>query len=392
LLEDGICDSCLGRFFSKLGNEKLKEKGFWIRKAKEALENRKFTEECLLCGGVFNRMETYEEMAKEVIKNYEFETFAVGCRVDGLIGAMEELVFETHGSEWAETFKSHFNREIIAKIEKFGKRFDPANPDVLLIFDPEREKMDLQVRPLYVYGRYRKLVRGIPQTKWPCRECRGKGCERCNFSGKMYSESVEELITPFFLQEAKGIEAKFHGSGREDIDARMLGNGRPFVVEIRNPRKRHLELKSIEREINTQNHGKIEVLDLKFVSKSAVEILKSAAFVKVYGVKIRLEKKVNPEALHDAVKDLSGIVISQRTPKRVSHRRADKIRKRKVYQIDIKSIDDCEVELVIVSESGLYIKELMTGDEGRTRPSLAEKLGVEISVEELDVLEVKGGI
>lgn len=28
---------------------------------------------------------------------------------------------------------------------------------------------------------------------------------------------------------------KFHSGGREDIDVRMLGNGRPFLIELINP-------------------------------------------------------------------------------------------------------------------------------------------------------------
>jgi tRNA pseudouridine synthase 10 len=34
------------------------------------------------------------------------------------------------------------------------------------------------------------------------------------------------------------IDSKFISSGREDADVRMLGNGRPFVVEILNPKRR----------------------------------------------------------------------------------------------------------------------------------------------------------
>ena len=42
-------------------------------------------------------------------------------------------------------------------------------------------------------GRYQKFERGIPQTHWDCRACRGKGCEKCNFTGAQYLDSVEEL-------------------------------------------------------------------------------------------------------------------------------------------------------------------------------------------------------
>jgi tRNA pseudouridine synthase 10 len=37
----------------------------------------------------------------------------------------------------------------------------------------------------------------------------------------------------------------------------------------------------------------------------------------------------------------------------------------------------------------LYVKELVTGDEGRTKPSMAEILGTRATPSELDVLEVR---
>ncbi|MDY6780320.1 MAG: tRNA pseudouridine(54/55) synthase Pus10, partial [Halobacteria archaeon] len=51
-----------------------------------------------------------------------------------------------------------------------------------------------------------------------------------------------------------------------------------------------------------------------------------------------------------------------------------------------------EVEIEIHGEGGLYVKELVSGDEGRTEPNLADELGdgVEAEVKKLDVLEVEG--
>jgi tRNA pseudouridine synthase 10 len=42
----------------------------------------------------------------------------------------------------------------------------------------------------------------------------------------------------------------------------------------------------------------------------------------------------------------------------------------------------------IKCDAGLYIKELISGDGGRTKPSLSALLGVEAEVTELDVLDV----
>jgi len=53
----------------------------------------------------------------------------------------------------------------------------------------------------------------------------------------MYDTSISEEICKSFLHNFKTTESKFSSGGREDIDVRMLGKGRPFVIEIQNPRR-----------------------------------------------------------------------------------------------------------------------------------------------------------
>ena len=248
--------------------------------------------------------------------------------------------------------------------------------------------LELQLNPLFVEGRYQKLIRGIPQTKWPCRKCKGKGCEYCNYTGKLYMESVEELISPLIVKEAQGIESKFHGAGREDIDVRMLGNGRPFVVEVKEPQKRTLNLTELGKKINLYAAGKVEVSDLKLVGKERRSQIKtsSTSTYKVYRAIVDLDKEVSDYNL----KILNSLdVIEQRTPLRVSHRRADLIRKRRVRDLKVKKLDQERLELIIECEGGLYIKELISGDEYRTQPSVSSLLQNPARCVELDVLDVQ---
>ena len=93
--------------------------------------------------------------------------------------------------------------------------------------------VELDIRSHYFYGRYRKLERGIPQTKWPCRSCKGRGCERCDYTGLQYKSSVQGLIGDPLLELFGSKEHAFHGMGREDIDVRCMGRGRPFVMEMK---------------------------------------------------------------------------------------------------------------------------------------------------------------
>ena len=76
------------------------------------------------------------------------------------------------------------------------------SPDVVVHLNLEKGEVELQIASLFIRGRYRKLVRGIPQTRWPCRECHGRGCPRCEGTGRMYQESVDELIRPAVMEAA----------------------------------------------------------------------------------------------------------------------------------------------------------------------------------------------
>lgn len=81
-------------------------------------------------------------------------------------------------------------------------------------------------------------------------------------------------------------------------------------------------------------------------------------------------------------------IINQQTPIRVSHRRVDKIRTRKIKKIQAKKISPRRIEMIIECEGGLYIKELISGDQHRTRPSVSEVLKIDARCTKLDVLNV----
>ena len=78
----------------------------------------------------------------------------------------------------------------------------------------------------------------------------------------------------------------------------------------------------------------------------------------------------------------------QQTPQRVSHRRADKIRRRKVISIDNILVEDSEIEFDVRCESGTYVKELVHSDEGRTNPSIASLLEADCEGIWLDVKDI----
>jgi tRNA pseudouridine synthase 10 len=387
-----ICDHCLGRRFAGLpGKLSNAERGFILR---VALGFGQIPEErCWVCGGVFSHIPKWAERAAELAQNYEYRTFLFGVHLSPRLEATEEFLNERFPSPWAEPIRRDLNRALGQALERLlaekGKKVsvDFARPEIQFLLDIERDEVKMQVNPVVFYGRYRKLVRGIAQTSWTCPHCRGKGCEVCGGTGKLAPTSVEELVLPVFLEATEGKAGKFHGAGREDADARMLGRGRPFLVAVEEPRRRTVDLDWIAEEVRRRTAGAIELLELQPATPELEMKVKKGRFTKLYRAKVLFSAPVSQEAFQKAVSSLVG-EIKQRTPTRVRHRRADLVRLRHVLSARGELLSPNEAELELLCEAGLYVKELISGDQGGTEPSLSGLLGVGAQVVELDVLDI----
>ncbi len=372
--------------------------------AKKVLENEgiEYTlcneiKECYLCNDIYLNLQIYIDKAKELVKNIEFNSILVGTSPDSEIINREDKFKAEFNILSSESFKSHFNRVVGKTIStELNKPAEFSNPDILFLYSIgfKNFEIELIIKSVFIAGRYNKLIRGIPQTHWMCRNCQGKGCEICNFSGKQYEISVEELITPEFFKETQATDSKFHGAGREDIDVRMLGTGRPFILELKSPKVRTLDLDNIETRVNQTNAGKIKICDLRYSNKKEVIRIKSKAETsrKTYKVLVEAEKELNLEEFNKNIKELKEIFenqqVNQRTPTRVSHRRADIIRKKIIYKIEAKQIKPNLFQFIIETQGGTYIKELINGDNGKTIPSFAEIFESPLICKELDVINV----
>lgn len=126
-------------------------------------------------------------------------------------------------------------------------------------------KVSLSMEPFLIGGRYVKLGRGLSQTPWEIDGSR-KG-----------ESSVEEEISRSILPHFKAAEHRFHSSGREDIDVRMLGGGRPFVLEFvdphRLPKTEPNYWESIEKTVNASS-SLVRIESLRPFSKTDFDALK----------------------------------------------------------------------------------------------------------------------
>jgi tRNA pseudouridine synthase 10 len=423
-----LCDNCLGRQFALLGyglennrrGEALKL-SLTLQASELALEKKpegaeqlkvlagngfcqaaqnmlthlnveleKEEKTCFLCNGKIQQVDSLVAKVLERVAPYEYETFLMGVEMPVQVAEREDEFKASHNVAFSESIKHEFGRLLGKRVEaQTGKVVEFRKPDIMIIVNPFTEKIKLQINPLFVAGRYRKLVRDIPQSRWSCSKCRGRGCPECGGTGLMYPDSVEALVSTPLLDAAEGTESAFHASGREDIDARMLGTGRPFVVEVSKPKKRSLNLKEIQEIINAGAKDKVEISRLRFTTREVVRKLKKAEnSQKEYRALVQFEKEISDGDMQLLEEKLNGITIRQQTPLRVVHRRADLVRERYIYKLKVKKISAKEAILEVRCQGGLYVKELVSGDEGRTTPSVTELLSNPSKIIKLDVLKV----
>ncbi|SEH12688.1 tRNA pseudouridine synthase 10 [Natronorubrum sediminis] len=423
LLETGpVCDSCLGRPFAErsfgLTND---ERGRALRTTIAMADDEDYdpTEpaECWVCEGYSGTYDALAETIVDALADVEFDTYQVGTRVPPLVEENDLLLREDADLEpdAGEAIKRDVNREVGRRVgAKTGTDVDFDRPDVLAVVDLEgfdplealesgsitSHAVDVQVNAAFVYGRYRKLERDIPQTEWPCRECGGSGtqladsgeepCDYCGGSGYMYDTSVEQVVRPHVVDALEGDEGTFHGAGREDVDARMLEEGRPFVLEVTRPQTRETDVDALEREINEAAEGAVEVEGLRLATYDMVERVKEHDASKHYRADVEFGDSVDEAAFESALEELTGTTVDQDTPQRVDHRRAALTRERTVYDMDGELLEPTRAEVRIHGEGGLYVKELVSSDEGRTVPSLAGVLETAAEVTALDVTGVQG--
>uniref|UniRef100_F6PH90 tRNA pseudouridine(55) synthase n=1 Tax=Ciona intestinalis TaxID=7719 RepID=F6PH90_CIOIN len=236
--------------------------------------------------------------------------------------------------------------------------------------------------PVFVAGRYNKYSRTLPQTPWI-------------LDGKRKLESsVQELISGSVELKFGADRSNFSSSGREDVDVRMLGRGRPFILELIDPRISTCstdEMKDLQTKINSST-DLVRVRDLQIVEKSDCKTLKQGEEEKTksYSALCCFLDTPGQETIEklELLRQKNGVIVYQNTPIRVLHRRPLASRPRCIHTMVADRLTDSEPRLFklrLCTQAGTYVKEFVHGDFGRTSPSLRDLVGAEVDILCLDV-------
>ena len=330
---------------------------------------------CSMCGGSLDLfIEEISRQAADLLRSWDISRFLVGAVVEEPIKSIEAEVIRASGSIYSEELKDEISREIGKKIEALGEfTADLRDPEATIVVRYPSGGIDIEVRSILIKARYWKKWRMISQSTI-----------LKNGSPKYFS--IQEASKPL-ANLFRGSEVVVHAFGREDIDARMLGTGRGAVIEVRSPRRRRVSLEDVQEALNSYR----DLVEFKvegWSNRGEVRINKrrSSTARKIYRILVLVSRELREEDIQRLEEELRNRSIKQRTPTRALHRRRDIERIKQVYRIKCAKIAENLLECLVEASGGLYIKELVSSDSGRTKPSFAEILGTEAICIELDVV------
>ncbi|GAB1601398.1 putative tRNA pseudouridine synthase Pus10 [Argonauta hians] len=254
-------------------------------------------------------------------------------------------------------------------------KFPPPVPTESCSCDSIRCQQD----SVFVAGRYNKYSRFLSQTPWLIEGV------------KKHETSVQELICNVLNERFLPVECKFSASGREDVDVKMLGNGRPFVIELIDAKRSKFSAEDFREMKNKINESTkcIFVRDLQSVSREEICNLKEGEIdkTKSYSALCWSHKPLTEEQL-SSLSTYKDLAILQKTPIRVLHRRPLASRKRLVHFLSATKVNDNHFRLNLSTQAGTYVKEFVHGDFGRTQPNLSAIFETDCDILELDVESV----
>lgn len=300
---------------------------------------------------------------------YEYDNFLIGTSLATQFIEREDEVRAKFKIRGRISIKNHITdavrrefRTLTHATEKFVK------PDLIIIlhiFSDNNYSFTTKSRSIVAAGRYTKGQRGIYQRK-PKTHISNQSAA----SDSLMCKSVEGIISDKVIATTKGSSVKFSWIGSEDKNSLVLGRGRPFYIEILNPKKRTFPSNTItinECEVS----AKLDILGSDF----SMSPMRSQTVTKIM---IRCSESVSESNLKK-LNSLAGNTVELKS-------NLSSIQK-KIYSVLVNRIDDAQFYLTILADSGLSIKQFVGGVEF-ANPNISMLIGSPCDCVYFDILDV----
>ena len=358
-----LCEYCTGRLISKLvgkPSSKLLGKKYLINYGK--LSNGK----CFICKNIFENFGMMLSDIYEKSNNVDFKTFNLGIILKNSYLERDDYVKSKFKLKGIENIKFGISTEIAKKISRRKKSTRVVNePDLFIQVNFKDESCTIRTKPIFVYGRYNKKIRKLPQKQTSCKKCNGIGCHNCNFKGLETLESVESKISNFLIKKFDANQVKINWIGGEDQSSLVLGDGRPFFAKILNPKWRN---KTLRKSL------KLEGVSLSELKKIPIPPKGSISFKSKVSIIVDTEKPLSITQL----KKLDVLKNSQILDNTKNKRNNQK----QIYKISYKKLGRTSFLLDLLLDGGIPIKSFIQTSE--TNPNVSELLENQCKCKSLD--------
>jgi len=362
-----LCDNCLGRFF--ISSTNLSSARILGNKIRNSINSRSVSK-CYICKNLFSNIDHYVKMMHNVSIEYEFSTFIVGAILKQSIIERDDKLRSKFHLRGVDGIKTAVTRELGKKfVKKTKKHIDHLSPDLTFIINFRTEQCNVKTTPVFLYGRYIKDKRGLPQKGESCKDCKGKGCIFCNNHGLVSFDSVEGKISQFLYEKFETKQVKFTWIGGEDKTSLVMGDGRPFFAKLLSPKKRNVRLakKSNLDEITIHTLRNIDIIpngSIRF--KSKIKILVST------------KNNISSNRLKK-LKQLVTIPIEIIDSDNKQH-------KKTIYRLKYKKNSLRSFIVEIEADGGIPIKHFVGGSN--ITPNISDILGTQCSCKKFDINQI----
>ncbi len=328
--------------------------------------------DCFVCRGLMDKAKKMAEAAARRAKRFQFRTFTVGVSLPEGVQEREDEMRSVLKLKGNETIKIQAARMVAARVSAvLRRRVDRQRPDLTLLVDFGASGVSVTTRPVFYYGRYTKPA-GVSQRRSFCAQCRGAGCKKCRNTGFERKPSVEGALRDKLAGFSGSQKMTFTWLGSEDRESRVYPPGRPFVAEVKSPRKRVFPRKFGAR----LREGLVSVTSGKALPSKPVRL---PAFRFLTEIRATAASRVGPEGLAELKSRFRHAAVRfdrpyNRPTVKTVYRASAKARGRTLL---------IEAEL----DGGLPVKRFVSGE--LVSPSVSEVLKTEVGCRSFDICGVK---
>ena len=324
---------------------------------------QKITRQCQICHGLWYQLEETCGKLTQATKNYQYDTFQIGLTLDHSFYDNEDKFRSRFKIRGKENIKTSLLREIRKKFSNVSnKKTDLHSPDITINVQIGRKfetNVSVISKTVILRGRYNK-TKGF----------KIKNKNSTNDRLEINQRHIEKILKKEISDQFNSDSIVFWPVGKEEPESLVLGNGRPFYVSIKNPKKI-----SFKQGLLIQSNGIL----FKLIEKVRALPTSAPLYVKKVMTLVSFQEKLRTSDIKNFTD--SGIMIVEIVSRKSKNWKL-------IYQMDIKVKTQRKLELTITCDNGLPIRKFIEGDDVDISPTLGQILGRKCHCNKIDILDI----